>query len=134
MELEFRALNYNLQLLQEQVRGFGKKLTAIDKNTRDDVKTMHWFKATQNPVDVFVRISVVSVGDIDTVKQQFVCEFYLSLRWEEPNLIDMVGKEEDIDWREQWEPGIYFVDIINIEKYERNETLFPPKLVRRNFI
>lgn len=128
MALEFRALNYNLELLQERVLGLGKKLTAIEKNTRDDIKTMHWFKERQNPVDVFVRISVVSVGDIDTVKQQFVCEFYLSLRWEEPNLIDMVGKEEDIDWREQWEPGIYFVDIINIEKYERNETLFPPKL------
>lgn len=95
---------------------------------------MTWFK--QRPghdvasVDVYVRASVVSVGDIDTVKQQFVCEFYLSLRWEEPNLAHMLGREDEIDWREQWEPGMYFVDLINIEKYERDEKLRPPKSVR----
>ncbi len=93
---------------------------------------MSWFKRrkNKNPVNVYVRVSVVSVGDIDTVKQHFVCEFYLSLRWEEPNLKHMIGKDDQIDWRDEWEPGIYFVDMVNVEKFERNETLCPPRLVR----
>ncbi len=131
MDLELRAVNYNLEMIQAKLGSLGKKLQAVENNTREGIKKMTWFKKRKNPVDVYVRVSVVTVGDIDTVKQQFVCEFYLSLRWEEPNLQDMIGKEEEIDWREQWEPGIYFVDLVDVEKYERNETLCPPRLVNK---
>ena len=33
-----------------------------------------------------IRTSVISVGDIDTVGQQFKCDFYLSATWQEPQL------------------------------------------------
>eukprot|EP00794_Sanderia_malayensis_P020422 gene20422-22435_t len=127
MDLELRAVNYNLEVMGSRILGIEKKLHAVEENTREGIKKMTWFKQRQHPVDVYVRISVVTVGDIDTVKQQFVCEFYLSLRWEEPMLKDMIGREEEIDWRDYWEPGMYFVDLVDVEKYERNETLCPPR-------
>jgi len=35
---------------------------------------------------VEIRTSIISVGDIDTVGQQFKCDFYLSATWQEPQL------------------------------------------------
>lgn len=130
LEAELKEVNKNLRSLSAAILGLDKKLEAIETNTRDDIKKMTWFKKRNDSVDVNVRISVVSVGDINTVQQQFNCEFYLTLRWEEPNLKHMIGRDEEIDWSNQWEPGIYFVDLIQIEKYERNETLCRPRIVR----
>ena len=129
LEAELIEVNKNLRSLNASILGLDKKLEAIETNTRDDIKKMTWFKKRSDSVDVNVRISVVSVGDINTVQQQFSCEFYLTLRWEEPNLKHMVGRDDEIDWSDQWEPGIYFVDLIQIEKYERNETLCRPRMV-----
>jgi len=39
-----------------------------------------------NQVNVEIRTSIISVGDIDTVGQQFKCDFYLSATWKEPQL------------------------------------------------
>ena len=33
-----------------------------------------------------IRTSIISVGDIDTVGQQFKCDIYLTATWEEPQL------------------------------------------------
>ena len=37
-------------------------------------------------VTVGIRASIISVGDIDTVGQQFKCDFHLSACWPEPQL------------------------------------------------
>ena len=37
-------------------------------------------------ITVDIRTSIISVGDIDTVSQQFKCDFYLSATWKEPQL------------------------------------------------
>lgn len=37
-------------------------------------------------ITVGIRASIISVGDIDTVGQQFKCDFYLSACWPEPRL------------------------------------------------
>ena len=33
-----------------------------------------------------IRTSVISVGDVDTVKQEFSCDIYVSATWREPRL------------------------------------------------
>lgn len=129
LENEVKKINENLCLVNKSICRLEAKLAAIENNTRDEIKKMVWYKKRVGSVDVYVRVSVVSVGDINTVLQQFTCEFYLSLRWDEPNLRDMVDKQDEIDWSNQWEPGIYFVDLIQIDKYERNEALSKPKKV-----
>ena len=129
IENELKEVNENLRSLSKAVLGLSKKLDLIETNTRDEIKKMTWYKRRSDSADVYVQASIVSVGDIDTVMQQFTCEFYLSLRWEEPNLKDMEGKEDEIDWSNQWEPGIYFVDLMQVEKYERNEAVSKPKEV-----
>ena len=129
LEIEVKKMNDNLWTINKSIRALERKLVAIENNTRDEIKKMTWYKKRVGSVDVYVRVSIVSVGDINTVLQQFTCEFYLSMRWEEPNLCGMVDQQDEIDWSNQWEPGIYFVDLIQVEKYERNETLCKPKKV-----
>jgi len=127
LEVDVKKINENLKLLAESIQTLETKLDAIETNTRDEIKKMVWFKKRVGSVDVYVRVSIVSVSEINTVMQQFTCEFYLSMRWEEPNLCEMVNCKDEINWSDQWEPGIYFVDLVQIEKYERNETLCEPK-------
>eukprot|EP00794_Sanderia_malayensis_P020423 gene20423-22436_t len=104
-----------------------KTMQAIEENTRSTPAPMLWLSdkiRKEEMVKVFARISIVAVGDIDTVKQKFSCEFYLSLRWEDEKLNDVVETGDEIKWGENcWEPAIYFVDLENIETYERNETI-----------
>lgn len=129
MEVELKKMNENLLLINKSINRLERKLEAIENNTRDEIKKMVWYKRRVGSVDVYVRVSIVSVGDINTVLQQFTCEFYLSLRWEEPNLREIDIDKNEIDWSDQWEPGIYFVDLVQIDKYERNEALSKPKKV-----
>ena len=129
LEVEIKRINENLCAINESIQVLEKKLDAVETNTRDEIKKMVWYKKRVGSVDVYVRVSIVSVAEINTVRQQFTCEFYLSMRWEEPNLCDMVNRQDEIDWSDQWEPGIYFVALVQIEKYERNETLCKPRVV-----
>eukprot|EP00794_Sanderia_malayensis_P020437 gene20437-22452_t len=115
-----------IKRIEEKVQA----VAAIEENTRAAPGAMQPFKKNEikkeNKVDVFARISVVTVGDIDPVKQKFKCEFHLSLRWEDKSeqLFKKLKGGDKIKWGEEfWEPAIYFVDLENIETYERRETV-----------
>eukprot|EP00794_Sanderia_malayensis_P020438 gene20438-22453_t len=115
-----------IKRIEEKVQA----VAAIEENTRAEPSAMAPFKKNkireENIVHVFARISVVTVGDIDPVKQKFKCEFYLSLRWKDKSeeLFKKFERGDQIKWGEEfWEPAIYFVDLENIEKYERRETV-----------
>ena len=110
------------QILQE----LRKKGNTDDPN--DGVKYMIWKKGREDHVDVYVRVSVVSVGDIDAVKQEFQCEFYLNLRWKECLLMGKDGfDEENIDWDSIWDPGVYIIDAVSFDVYERHQSILPGK-------
>ncbi|XP_054751566.1 gamma-aminobutyric acid receptor subunit epsilon-like [Lytechinus pictus] len=70
-----------------------------------------------------IRCNVITVGDIDTVTQQFTSEIYLSVTWKEPNV---KGKQrEEVNWDEQWDPRIYFFNAVNIDKMQTNHYIIP---------
>ena len=98
------------------------------EGSKDNVKYLVWKKARNDHVDVYVRVSIVSVGDIDAVRQEFQCEFYMNLRWEE-NMLEGrdISEEENIDWELAWEPGVYIIDAVSIDVFERHQSLRPPK-------
>ena len=103
------------------------QLMTIENNTRDSkIKEMVWHPSRDDPVDVYLRTSVVMVGDIDAKKQEFLCEFYLSVKWREPRLKGRTNKSQ-IDWDKEWEPDIYFVDMISCDISERHRSILEPK-------
>ena len=112
-----------LDLINE-VKIANQQLRKLESNTKDGIKEMVWYKHRPDHVKLFVRVSFVSIGDIDAVKQEFQCEFYLNVRWTEPLL---KGKKhtDDVDWDSAWEPGVYFIDVVNYDIYERNQQLRP---------
>ena len=99
-------------------------LEKVQENTKDSIKEMKWYSRRGDNVAVYIRMSVVSVGDIDAIKQEFQCEFYMSFRWNEPRL---VGRTTDdiIDWESYWDPSIYIVDIVSYDIYEKTQKLAP---------
>ena len=80
-------------------------------------------------VEAFVKISIVNVGDIDTVKQEFDCEFYLSIRWAEPRLEYDTQTGVVIETEPRWEQSIFFTNLIQHDLYEMNAEVKLPEMV-----
>eukprot|EP00794_Sanderia_malayensis_P004594 gene4594-5197_t len=111
------------KILQE-LKQTNQLLMKLESNTKDGIKEMKWFNKRNDIVEVYIRVSVVSVGDIDAIKQEFQCEFYLNVTWKEPQLLGKTRTEE-VDWEEAWDPAVYFMDVVNYDIYERNQQLKP---------
>ena len=76
----------------------------------------------ENKAILFVRVSVLNVGDIDTIKQQFECDFFMSVKWKEPRFRGKRSRE-DVDWDCQWDPYLYFLNAVSHVHYERKHDL-----------
>ncbi|XP_032236006.2 cys-loop ligand-gated ion channel isoform X2 [Nematostella vectensis] len=72
-------------------------------------------------VTVNIRCSIISVGDIDTVRQEFKCDIFVCATWREPRL---QGKEnKDVDWSEEWNPRITFFNAVSIDSNQKKRNL-----------
>ena len=120
---EMRKSNDQTLLEMKQLGGL---LANIKDNTKDNIKEMVWHKAREDkePIDVLIRTSFVSVGDIDAIKQEFKCEFYLSVEWKEPAL---KGKTQNdvINWENYWDPAVYVIDAVSYDIFEKNQKILP---------
>jgi len=69
----------------------------------------------KDPVNVYVRVSIGRIGDIDAVRQVFQCKIYLMLRWEESRLKGKdISNVDVIDWY----PRYYFINAVDIQEHE----------------
>eukprot|EP00794_Sanderia_malayensis_P003123 gene3123-3591_t len=112
--------------LTEELVSLRRKLQDIE-NTQNE-KQQGFFplgRPDGETPDVFVRIGIVSVNEIDTVKQEMQCEFYLSLRFQESMLV--VDQESNELKRPagciKWHPNVYFQNLLSYDMYETHEVL-----------
>ena len=99
-------------------------LKDIKNNTQDTENDVWYPFPTETETVVYVGIRVVNVGDIDTVNQQFYCEFYLYARWREPKLKGR-KRDEFIPWDEYWDPRIIFTNIATCDMNNRRHIFLP---------
>ena len=101
------VLNKILELLQKKDKG----------EPKDYIAHYPFPKYREDPVKVYVRISVNKIGEIDTVRQEFQCQFYMRLRWTEEKLKDISedGKEQT-SWESLWDPRYHFLNAVRIDK------------------
>ena len=110
-----------------EIRQLKEHLLAIESNTTETkIKEMVWYPTREDHVNVYLRASVVMVGDIDAVRQEFLCEFYLSVKWKEPRLKGRTA-DSQVDWDSEWEPDIYFVDMVSSDIFERHRGFLDEK-------
>ena len=96
-----------------------QRLCMIEANTKvTDEEVSCVAKESSSAVLVNVRINISSVADIDTVSQEFTCEFFLAATWEEPELKGQYIANE-IDWEKHWDPRIYFVNAVEIKSCQK---------------
>ena len=113
---------------EDEMRKSRNLLSKINGNTKDNITEMVMMKKRNcsEPVEVFIRTSFVNVGDIDAIKQEFTCEFYLSVKWEEPDHKDK--KEDDcIEWENYWDPNVYILDAVSYDIHEKEQKLLKSK-------
>eukprot|EP00112_Aurelia_sp_Birch-Aquarium-sp1_P018379 Seg4379.1 transcript_id=Seg4379.1/GoldUCD/mRNA.D3Y31 product="Cys-loop ligand-gated ion channel" protein_id=Seg4379.1/GoldUCD/D3Y31 len=111
-----------------QLQYISELVGQVEENTRDGFKTMVYPMQRTDMVDAFVRISIVNVGDIDTVKQEFDCEFYLSIRWAEPRLEYDMETKAVIEKGPRWGPSIFFANLLQHDLYEMNQVVKFPEM------
>ena len=95
-------------------------LENIESNTRGGEKDV-WYPKRRQKVVLYVRVSVVNVGDIDTIKQEFQCEFYMTVKWRELKLKDKGRK--DIEWEKFWDPRLSFENVVSYDLFERRHQI-----------
>ena len=78
-------------------------------------------------VTVHASSRIVRVGDIDTVRQEFQCELYVRLRWEEPHLKGKdISTTSTITWDSYWEPRCKFINAVKLDNHETKKEVRPP--------
>lgn len=60
----------------------------------------HLYGSCLSQVFCRVRCNVITVGEIDTVKQEFEAEIYLSLRWKEDNFKGKTREVQYFRWKQ----------------------------------
>ncbi|XP_071488348.1 cys-loop ligand-gated ion channel-like [Diadema antillarum] len=94
-----------------------KCLEKIEENGRDQPnKVVHKKRSDDQKVYARVRVNIITLGDIDTLREEFNCELALTIKWKEPSIRGL--KADEIDWSEHWDPRIYFFNAVSIDKYE----------------
>ena len=114
-------------LLIDALGSIDNKLNCIDINTRqceDEIHTV--VRPDGNVVTVHLQISISSIEDVDTVRQEFTCQFYLGVSWEEPQLKDDAKEGRKIEWEKCWDPRIYFQNAVEVISMTSSTKLLQP--------
>ncbi|XP_072180077.1 cys-loop ligand-gated ion channel-like [Diadema setosum] len=109
------ASTSSLEEMQASMANMEKLLKKIEENLRPN-EVAHKKRDDGMKVDARVRVNIITVADIDTLKEEFNCELALTIKWKEPSIRGL--KADEIDWSEHWEPRIYFFNAVSIDKYE----------------
>ena len=101
-------------ILVDALTSLDNKLGSIDMNTRVCESEVHTVIRPGNDITIVnLQISISSVDDIDTVRQEFSCEFHLTVTWEEP-LFKSVEGDSEIEWSKYWDPRVCFLNAVDI--------------------
>ncbi|XP_041460398.1 uncharacterized protein LOC121411647 isoform X1 [Lytechinus variegatus] len=114
------ASGMDMTAVVESMNRMEKLLEKIEDNGRTE-EVVHKKRTDGQKVYCRMRVNIITIGDIDTIKEEFTCELALTVKWKEPAIKGM--KAEDIDWGEQWDPRIYFFNAVSIDKYEVKKRL-----------
>eukprot|EP00794_Sanderia_malayensis_P009794 gene9794-10793_t len=113
-------------ILVDALTSIYSKLGSIDINTRICENELHTIVRPGNDVTiVYLQISISTIDDVDTVKQEFSCQFHLAATWEEP-MLKHVENDDAIDWEKQWDPRIYFQNAVDLVSITNNHKLIRP--------
>lgn len=66
------------------------------------------------PIDVYIRIGISKIYDIDTINQRFHAEIIVESKWHDPNLKSLKDDVKEFNWR----PELYIDNALNDPKEE----------------
>ena len=133
------SLSKKFDIMIEELREIKMALNAVKQESNMELKQLSakvnepssqsssssevdWIPERSDKVDLFIRISVINVGDIDTLKQEFYCDLYMAVKWREPLLKGRMSRS-DIDWSKEWDPRIYFHNAVSYDTFEKKHQL-----------
>ena len=112
-------IHSQLKSISASLKDLNKSIAQVEKNTRAlDQEESNVSRKEGELIQVSLRISFLGIEDIDTVKQEFTCEFFLAATWREPSL---TGKtvDDEIDWDREWDPEITFANAVELRSLKK---------------
>ena len=112
-----------LKEILSTLKRMDERLLQINANTKaSDEESTCIHRKTEETVLVCVRVNISSVSNIDTVAQEFTCEFFLAATWEEPQLLGK-SSSASVDWTKNWDPRIYFANAVEIKSMHKKHRI-----------
>lgn len=78
--------------------------------------------STNNKRQVFIKVSFLKIGEIDTLKENFSADVYIQARWREP-LLDKVTTCTDIDWKGYWDAKMKVQNVLTETRHDHWKVL-----------
>ncbi|XP_078691440.1 cys-loop ligand-gated ion channel-like isoform X1 [Branchiostoma floridae x Branchiostoma belcheri] len=111
------------QLVVERLTEAVEVLRQVESNLRTSSdEVWHKRRPDGRKVRVLIRASIISLGEIDTVKQEFSADVWLAAWYKEPLLKGKKHREE-VDWDDQWHPRIVLFNAVSVDKHEKKHHL-----------
>ncbi|XP_066292111.1 glycine receptor subunit alpha-4-like isoform X1 [Branchiostoma lanceolatum] len=111
------------QLVVERLTEAVEVLRQVETNLRTSSdEVWHTRRPDGRKVRVLIRASIISLGEIDTVKQEFSADVWLAAWYKEPLLKGKKHREE-VDWDDQWHPRIVLFNAVSVDKHEKKHHL-----------
>ena len=102
---------------------------------KDYIVTRPFVGRREDPSTVYVRISILRIGDIDTVRQEFQCKIYMRLRWTEEKFKHMSASEKSqTTWESMWDPRYFFNNATKIDEEITKKEFRDPQVVYHCYI
>ena len=109
--------------LSSALKDLNNSIRLVEKNTRaSEEEEKHVRRQDGQQMQVSLRIGILGIEDIDTIKQEFTCEFFLAAIWRELNLRNKV-EDDEIDWDKEWDPRIIFANAVEIKNIKKKHCL-----------
>ncbi|KAI8500090.1 hypothetical protein Bbelb_224070 [Branchiostoma belcheri] len=111
------------QLVVDRLTEAVEVLRQVESNLRTSSdEVWHKRRPDGRKVRVLIRASIISLGEIDTVKQEFSADVWLAAWYKEPLLKGKKHREE-VDWDDQWHPRIVLFNAVSVDKHEKKHHL-----------
>ncbi|XP_063431035.1 cys-loop ligand-gated ion channel-like isoform X1 [Mytilus trossulus] len=72
---------------------------------------------------VFIKVSFLKIGEIDTLKENFSADVYIQSRWREPQLDKQAANSTDIDWKAYWDAKIKVQNVLSETRHDHWKVL-----------
>lgn len=105
-----------------------------DRRKSEVVQEKMNYMCRKDQVIIDLRVFIYSIENINTLRQEMVCEFLLSANWFEKLTFYKRHPSGDIDWDQMWNPRLYFPNAVEMRSSLNKRVVFTDAVKKKIMI